>query len=291
HPIPSHPIPPHPIPSHPTPSHSIPSHPIPSHPIPSHPIPPHPIPSHPIPSHPIPSHPIPSHPIPVSWRPLAAPPPRSGRTSHRAVPSAAGVASSSFRAPRPLGASRRAESDEKRENPRFEQICDLFLNFFLVFFLFPLSAAPPLRGGRMVQPDGDNMAATMKKAAAEDVNVTFEDQQKINKFARNTSRITELKEEIEVKKKQLQNLEDACDDIMLLDDDDSHLIPYQIGDVFISHSLEETQEMLEEAKRSLQEEIEALESRVESIQRVLSDLKVQLYAKFGNNINLEAEDS
>lgn len=172
---------------------------------------------------------------------------------------------------------------------------------------------------------------------------------------------------------------------MLLDDADSHLIPYQIGDVFISHSLEETQEMLEEAKvclelldcavcvlgtamgwsvqplelsqskidvglriwvtpkslqplfgpainpaarpgnelekgqlfvgsvlltnlalfvvqnwlifisflfqRSLQEEIEALESRVESIQRVLSDLKVQLYAKFGNNINLEAEDS
>ncbi|NXI36454.1 PFD4 protein, partial [Galbula dea] len=136
-----------------------------------------------------------------------------------------------------------------------------------------------------------NMAATMKKAAAEDVNVTFEDQQKINKFARNTSRITELKEEIEVKKKQLQNLEDACDDIMMLDDDDSLLIPYQIGDVFISHSQEETQEMLEEAKKSLQEEIEVLESRVESIQRVLSDLKVQLYAKFGNNINLEAEDS
>ncbi|NXG13746.1 PFD4 protein, partial [Grallaria varia] len=135
------------------------------------------------------------------------------------------------------------------------------------------------------------MAATMKKAAAEDVNVTFEDQQKINKFARNTSRITELKEEIEVKKKQLQNLEDACDDVMMLDDADSLLIPYQIGDVFISHSQEETQEMLEEAKRTLQEEIEALESRVESIQRVLSDLKVQLYAKFGNNINLEAEDS
>ncbi|NXA47571.1 PFD4 protein, partial [Nothocercus julius] len=91
--------------------------------------------------------------------------------------------------------------------------------------------------------------------------------------------------------KQLQNLEDASDDIMMLDDGDSLLIPYQIGDVFISHSQEETEEMLEEAKKNLQEEIEALESRVESIQRVLSDLKVQLYAKFGNNINLEAEDS
>ncbi|XP_059561242.1 prefoldin subunit 4 isoform X3 [Myotis daubentonii] len=91
------------------------------------------------------------------------------------------------------------------------------------------------------------MAATMKKAAAEDVNVTFEDQQKINKFARNTSRITELKEEIDVKKKQLQNLEDACEDIMLTDED-CLMIPYQIGDVFISHSQEETQDMLEEAK-------------------------------------------
>ncbi|NP_001386662.1 prefoldin subunit 4 isoform 2 [Rattus norvegicus] len=98
------------------------------------------------------------------------------------------------------------------------------------------------------------MAATMKKAAAEDVNVTFEDQQKINKFARNTSRITELKEEIEVKK----NLEDACDDVMLADDD-CLMIPYQIGDVFISHSQEETQEMLEDAKKTLQEEIIALE--------------------------------
>ncbi|KAK1337169.1 hypothetical protein QTO34_001791 [Cnephaeus nilssonii] len=126
--------------------------------------------------------------------------------------------------------------------------------------------------------------------AAEDVNVTFEDQQKINKFARNTSRITELKEEIDVKKKQLQNLEDACEDIMLADED-CLMIPYQIGDVFISHSQEETQEMLEEAKKNLQEEIDALESRVESIQRVLADLKVQLYAKFGSNINLEADES
>ncbi|XP_045151317.1 prefoldin subunit 4 [Echinops telfairi] len=128
------------------------------------------------------------------------------------------------------------------------------------------------------------------ETAAEDVNVTFEDQQKINKFARNTSRITELKEEIEVKKKQLQNLEDACDDILLAEDD-CLLIPYQVGDVFISHSQEETQEMLEDAKKNLQEEIDALESRVQSIQRVLADLKVQLYAKFGSNINLEADES
>uniref|UniRef100_A0A3B3RYY9 Prefoldin subunit 4 n=1 Tax=Paramormyrops kingsleyae TaxID=1676925 RepID=A0A3B3RYY9_9TELE len=126
--------------------------------------------------------------------------------------------------------------------------------------------------------------------AVEDVNVTFEDQQKINKFARSTNRMTELKDEIEAKKKSLQNLEDASDDIMMLDDD-TLLIPFQIGDVFISHTQEETQEMLENAKVLLKEEIKALEGRVSSIQGVLADLKIQLYAKFGNNINLEADDS
>ncbi|XP_048464554.1 prefoldin subunit 4 isoform X1 [Rhincodon typus] len=126
--------------------------------------------------------------------------------------------------------------------------------------------------------------------AVEDVNVTFEDQQKINKFARNNNRLIELKEEIELKKKQLQNLEDASDDIMMLDED-TMLVPYQIGEVFISHSQDETQEMLEAAKQSFQDEIHALQTRVETIQQVLSDLKIQLYAKFGNNINLEADDN
>ncbi|XP_047428721.1 prefoldin subunit 4 [Mugil cephalus] len=135
------------------------------------------------------------------------------------------------------------------------------------------------------------MAAVKKgTVAVEDVHVTFEDQQKINKFARNTSRMTELKNEIEEKKKTLQDLQDASDDLMMLDDD-SLLIPYQIGDVFLSHTQEETQEMLEAAKEALEREVRGLEERVSAIQQVLSDLKVQLYAKFGNNINLEANES
>ncbi|KAJ0064625.1 hypothetical protein NL108_011378, partial [Boleophthalmus pectinirostris] len=47
--------------------------------------------------------------------------------------------------------------------------------------------------------------------------------------------------------KSLQNLQDAGDDLMMLDDD-ALMVPFQIGDVFISHSQEETQEMLEAAK-------------------------------------------
>ncbi|MBN3319545.1 PFD4 protein, partial [Atractosteus spatula] len=152
-----------------------------------------------------------------------------------------------------------------------------------------------MREGRLrwyghVMRRGEHTVAWTATEAVEDVNVTFEDQQKINKFARNTNRMTELKEEIEAKKKALQNLEDASDDIMMFDDD-TLLIPYQIGDVFISHTQEETQDMLDTGKELLKEEIKALEGRVASIQQILSDLKVQLYAKFGNNINLEADDS
>ncbi|KAM9592705.1 prefoldin subunit 4-like [Trichechus inunguis] len=77
----------------------------------------------------------------------------------------------------------------------------------------------------------------------------------------------------------------------MLADDGCLMISYQVGDVFISHSQEETQEMLEEANQNLQEEIDALESRVESTQRALADLKVQLCPKLGSNINLEADES
>ncbi|KAM9828678.1 prefoldin subunit 4 [Syngnathus typhle] len=135
------------------------------------------------------------------------------------------------------------------------------------------------------------MAATIKSTpGVEDVNVTFEDQQKINKFARSTNRMAELNKEIEAKKKSLQNLEDASDDLLMFDDD-SLLIPYQIGDVFISHTQEESQEMLEAAKEALKQEVKELDERVSTIQQLLLDLKVQLYAKFGTNINLEADES
>lgn len=76
---------------------------------------------------------------------------------------------------------------------------------------------------------------------------------------------------------------------MLLDDDTAP-IPYRIGEVFIHLSSEETQDFLENAKSKLQEEIKTLESQSGEVKTILSDLKVKLYAKFGNNINLEAEE-
>ncbi len=48
--------------------------------------------------------------------------------------------------------------------------------------------------------------------------------------------------------------------------------------------------MLEKAKERLDNEIAELEAKSESHKEILSQLKVQLYAKFGTNINLEADE-
>ena len=68
------------------------------------------------------------------------------------------------------------------------------------------------------------------------------------------------------------------------------MITYRIGEVFIHLSSEETQDFLETAKSKLQEEIKTLDSQSGEVKSILGDLKVKLYAKFGNNINLEAEE-
>lgn len=62
-----------------------------------------------------------------------------------------------------------------------------------------------------------------------------------------------------------------------------------MGEVFVHMKEEEAQEMLEEAKEQLQEELTKLKTSSESIEGVMTQLKVQLYSKFGDNINLEAD--
>lgn len=48
--------------------------------------------------------------------------------------------------------------------------------------------------------------------------------------------------------------------------------------------------MLEKEKEKTEGEIKGCEDQCASIQEVLDDLKVRLYAKFGKNINLDADD-
>lgn len=71
-----------------------------------------------------------------------------------------------------------------------------------------------------------------------DVHISFEDQQKINKFARLNAKVDDFKDELKVKKNDVKNLEDAVEELSLTDD--SEKIPYLVGEVFICQSLEDT---------------------------------------------------
>lgn len=69
-----------------------------------------------------------------------------------------------------------------------------------------------------------------------------------------------------------------------------HLCRYQIGEVFVNSTMDDTTAMLETSKVSIKTDIGNMDKKCEEFKAILQDLKVQLYAKFGNNINLEAED-
>lgn len=133
------------------------------------------------------------------------------------------------------------------------------------------------------------MAATKTAIQPDsDVHITFEDQQKINKFARLNAKLEDLRVEIKQKENDLKKLEDACDEIVLLDEEEK--IPYLVGEVFIYQDIEKTQVCLEESKKTTEIDIAESKSKADEIKELMSDLKSYLYGKFGNNINLEADD-
>ena len=120
------------------------------------------------------------------------------------------------------------------------------------------------------------------------MHVTLEDQSKINKFAKYNANLEDLKDELQVKKNDLKSLEEACDEIELFDEDDQ--IPFVVGEVFISHNLPKTQELLVESKEKKVKEIKEIQDRCKEIQDIMGELKAQLYHRFGNNIYLENDE-
>ncbi|EWC44448.1 hypothetical protein DRE_06816 [Drechslerella stenobrocha 248] len=119
-----------------------------------------------------------------------------------------------------------------------------------------------------------------------DAPVTLADQTAINTFSTLHSRHSILTDTLAQKNTEKEYLADAATELELSDDDD--IVPYKVGDAFVCLRVEEVRELLEEEGRALDSEIEELEGRVRNEQGKMDELKVQLYAKFGRSINLEA---
>lgn len=118
--------------------------------------------------------------------------------------------------------------------------------------------------------------------------ITFEDQKKINQFANHVAKIEDLKEELKFKQNDLTNIDEAIEEIELVDDEQ---IQFLIGEVFVYNNLEKTQALLQETKEKKVEEIKNIETRIAEIQEIMTKLKTALYEKFGKkNIYLENDE-
>merc|ERR1712012_1018874 len=125
-----------------------------------------------------------------------------------------------------------------------------------------------------------------------DVHISLEDQQKINKFARHNNRLEDIKDDMKQKEAELVTLGDATNDVeeFSLTADDGEKIPYMVGEIFVKETPDDVLALLEAKKTEVKAEMKVLEEQATSIKGVMSDLKTHLYAKFGDAINLEADD-
>ena len=67
-------------------------------------------------------------------------------------------------------------------------------------------------------------------------------------------------------------------------------VPYQVGEVFVYLSQDKVQSELDARKEEVEVEVKVAEAKAAALKEQMADLKTKLYAKFGNAINLEAEE-
>lgn len=115
--------------------------------------------------------------------------------------------------------------------------------------------------------------------------VSWEDQQKINKFSSLINKKDELTDLVAKYKQEKEYIEDLSMEIELLDEDEK--IQYKIGEVFMFLKVDAAVERIEKENEKLDDQISKTSEDIDEIDEKLNDLKKALYTKFGNNINLE----
>lgn len=117
------------------------------------------------------------------------------------------------------------------------------------------------------------------------VEVLWEDQQKINKFSSLIYKKDTLSERLEKLKTEKEYIDDLAIEIELLDEDEK--IQYKIGDAFVFLKVDAAVEAINKQNESLDTKISELSDQIDEIEDQLALYKKDLYAKFGNNIQLE----
>tara|TARA_B100001142_G_scaffold143652_1_gene144777 strand:- start:306 stop:770 length:465 start_codon:yes stop_codon:yes gene_type:complete len=145
---------------------------------------------------------------------------------------------------------------------------------------------------------------TSKPPQKHDVEVNWEDQQRICAFGRLNNRVHELRamiasREVQThffsphsnvdfslpKQKQLEDTEEAESEITFADDDTN--CDLVVGECFFETEKVKAEEMLQTKVTSERKSIEENKEELTSVERAMEQLKGHLYGKFGSSINLE----
>ncbi|AQZ16986.1 GIM3 (YNL153C) [Zygosaccharomyces parabailii] len=116
-------------------------------------------------------------------------------------------------------------------------------------------------------------------------NVTYEDQQKINQFSKLIMRKDAVEQELSQHRQEKEYLDDVSLEIELIDEDEP--VQYKIGVIFLVLKQHEVVKQLENDMDTVEESISHLETQSDQLETQIRELKTVLYAKFGDNINLE----
>ena len=114
--------------------------------------------------------------------------------------------------------------------------------------------------------------------------VTLEDQQKINLFGKLNSRIVEVKADMEQGTIDLQKFNDAVGDLEMLIDGSASIL---VGESFVEVDEDTASEFLTNKIKNLEDKLETYKKEISDIESEQAVLKKELYAKFGDSINLE----
>ncbi|KZT43585.1 Prefoldin, subunit 4 [Sistotremastrum suecicum HHB10207 ss-3] len=120
---------------------------------------------------------------------------------------------------------------------------------------------------------------------ANDTEVTWEDQQKINTFSKLNQRMRETNSTLETLKVEKESLDDLAIEIDLADEDEPIL--YKVGDTFLHIPLPQAQKRLVRDQKEIDEEISKMSETIVDCEKSMEELKTALYARFGSAINLE----
>mmetsp|Transcript_25374 Transcript_25374/g.27735 ORF Transcript_25374/g.27735 Transcript_25374/m.27735 type:complete len:129 (+) Transcript_25374:39-425(+) len=118
----------------------------------------------------------------------------------------------------------------------------------------------------------------------EEVDVRLVDQEKINEFGRLNNRLLELRADVAQFKQDIEKLDDATAELMMASGGNVMLF---MGESFVEASEDYANEYCERKQKELEGKISELANEEANIVKRQEVLKKELYARFGDNINLE----